>query len=117
MKKIAFMMITAGSMFLAGQTLQAQVGEIEEIEEEIEMEVEAEEQETDYLSVEVTTLPQPVKEALLTDYNGATATEAWVKTKNSKKIYKLKVDVKGESKKVYIDEDGKWIKDDKKIEN
>ena len=98
-------------MFFATQNLQAQEEEeIEEIETEVEVEVEHDE----YTTVDVTALPQPVKDALITDYNGAVATEAWVKTKDDKKVYKLKIDVNGETQKVYIDQDGKWLEKDHK---
>ena len=112
MKKFALSILTIGAMFFATQNLQAQEEEeIEEIETEVEVETEQEE----YASVDVTALPQAVKDAIMTDYNGATATEAWVKTKDDKKVYKLKIDVNGETEKVYIDQDGKWLeKDDKK---
>ena len=110
MKKIALGIMTIGAMFFATQNLQAQVEEVEEVEtEEIEMT-----QQDEYASVEVATLPQPVKDALMTDYNGAVATEAWVKTKDDKKVYKLKIDVKGESKKVYVDQDGNWLDEKEK---
>lgn len=104
MKKFVLSMMTMGAMFFATQNVQAQV---EEIEEEIETEVEIEQEE--FASVDVMELPQAVKDALLTDYNGAVASEAWVKNKGDKKIYKLKLDVKGETEKVYIDQDGKWL--------
>jgi len=104
MKKIALSIMTIGAMFFANNSLQAQVEEIEEVEE-IEMEAQQEE----FVSVDVMELPQAVKEAVMTDYNGAVASEAWLKTKGDQKVYKLKIDVKGETEKVYIDQDGKWL--------
>lgn len=112
MKKFALSVMTIGAMFFATQNLQAQ--EEEEVEEiEVETEVEAEVQE-EFASVDIEELPQAVTDALMTDYNGATATEAWVKTKDGKKVYKLKIDVNGEMQKVYIDEEGNWMEKDKK---
>lgn len=109
MKKFALSIMTIGAMFFATQNLQAQEEEeIEEIETEVEVEVEQEE----FASVDVAQLPQPVKDALLTDYNGAVASEAWVKTKDDKQVYKLKLDVDGETEKVYIDQDGNWLEKD-----
>lgn len=109
MKKFALGMMTIGAMFFATQNLQAQEeGEVEEIEVETEIETEVEVQE-EFTSVDVSELPQAVTEALMTDYNEATAAEAWVKTKEGKKVYKLKIDVNGEMKKLFIDEEGKWI--------
>lgn len=107
MKKILLSFMTVGALFFATEKVQAQVEEVEEIEE-IEMEKEHEE----FVSIDVMELPQAVKDALMTDYNGAVASEAWVKTIDDKNIYKLKVDVKGETEKVYIDQDGKWLEKD-----
>ena len=108
MKKIALSIMTIGAMFFATQNLQAQEEEMEEIETEVEVEMEQEE----YASVDVAQLPQPIQDAIATDYNGAVASEAWVKTKNDKQVYKLKLDVDGEMEKVYIDQDGNWIEKD-----
>ena len=110
MKKIALSIMTAGALFFATQNTYAQEEEMEEIDTAVEMEVEQEE----YASVDVAELPQAVKDALSADYSGAETSEAWVKTKDDKKVYKLKLDVNGETKKVYVDEDGKWLeKEDK----
>ena len=106
MKKFVLSMMTVGAMFFA-TSIQAQVEEVEEIEE-MEMEVAKEE----FVSVDVMELPQAVKDAVMTDYNGAVASEAWVKMKDEMKVYKLKLDVDGETEKVYIDQDGKWLEKD-----
>ncbi|CAL67999.1 hypothetical protein [Christiangramia forsetii] len=107
MKKIALGIMTIGAMFFATNNLHAQVEEVE-VETEMEMEVEQEE----FASVEVMALPQAVKDAVMTDYNGAVASEAWVKSEGDLKVYKLKLDVKGETEKVFIDQDGNWIEED-----
>ena len=112
MKKFALSIMTIGAMFFATQNIQAQDEEIE-VETEMEMDVEQEE----FASVDVAELPQAVQDALATDYNGAIASEAWVKTKNDTKVYKLKLDVKGETEKVYIDQDGNWLEKDDKSES
>lgn len=108
MKKLVLSMMTIGAMFFATNNLQAQVEEVEEIETEVEMEVEQEE----FASVEVMALPQAVKDAVMTDYDGAVTSEAWVKSKDDAKVYKLKLDVKGETEKVFIDQDGNWLEKD-----
>ena len=107
MKKFVLSMMTVGAMFFATNNIQAQVEEVEEIEE-MEMEVAKEE----FFAIDVMELPQAVKDAVMTDYNGAVASEAWVKTKDEMKVYKLKLDVDGETEKVYIDQDGKWLEKD-----
>lgn len=111
MKKIALSIMTIGAMFFATQNLQAQEEEIEEIEEVEEVVHE------EFASIDVAELPQAVKDALMTDYNEAVAKEAWVKTKDDKKVYKLKIDVKGETQKVYIDQDGNWIEKEDKADS
>jgi len=107
MKKFVLSMMTIGAMFFATNNVQAQVEEVEEIEE---MEVETAQEE--FTSVDVMELPQAVKDAIMTDYNGAMASEAWVKDSDGMKVYKLKLDVEGNTEKVYIDQDGKWLEKD-----
>ncbi|CAN5129174.1 hypothetical protein BH23BAC2_BH23BAC2_04910 [soil metagenome] len=69
----------------------------------------------DYVKIELVELPAAVTAAITRDFAGATATEAWVKEKESKVVYKLKVNVNGEEKKLYADAEGNWIdKKDKK---
>ncbi|MFV8225133.1 hypothetical protein [Christiangramia aquimixticola] len=106
MKKIAIGIMTLGAVFFGTQNLQAQESEVEEIAYTIEDESEA------FESIEVMALPQIVKEALLTDYNGIVAQEAWVKSHEGTLIYKLSIEVEGETEKVYIDEDGNWLDKD-----
>ncbi|MCP9199527.1 hypothetical protein MKO06_06390 [Gramella sp. GC03-9] len=106
MKKFVLSIMCTGALFFATQNMSAQVEEVEEISTEVEMQEE-------YASVEVSELPQAVKDAIEADYSGAVATEAWMKTKEGKKVYKLKLDVDGKTEKVYIDQDGNWMKKDK----
>ncbi len=72
----------------------------------------------DFKKVEVSELPEAVTAAIATDFEGATAKEAYVKEKEGKMIYKIKLDIDGVEKKVYADGDGNWIKkEDKKKES
>ncbi|TRO67174.1 hypothetical protein [Christiangramia sabulilitoris] len=107
MKKIVWSMMTIGAMFFATQNIQAQE---EEIEMETEMEIE--DVQDEFTSVEVAALPQAVQDAIITDYNDAIVSEAWVKTTDEAMVYKIKLDIKGETKKVYIDQDGNWLEDE-----
>ena len=69
----------------------------------------------DFKKVEVSELPEAVTAAIAADYEEATTQEAYVKEKDGKLIYKIKLDVNGEVKKVYVDAEGNWIKkEDKK---
>ncbi len=106
MKKIVWSFMTIGAMFFVTQNMQAQEGEME-MESEMEMEVEVVNDE--FTSIEVAALPQTVKDAIMTEYNDATVSEAWVKSKDDGMVYKVKLDIKGELKKVYIDQDGNWL--------
>lgn len=105
MKKLVLSVMTVGAMFFATQNLQAQ----EEKEVDTDVEVEMEQEVEEFVTVDVISLPQTVKDAVMTDYNEALASEAWVKTKGEMKIYKLNLDVQGETEEVYIDQDGKWL--------
>ena len=102
-------MLAATAMFFYTENASAQV------EGEVEAKVEAQAQEKkDFTEIDVLALPQPVKDAVMTDFNGAVTEEAWVKQKDGKTMYKLKLNVEGEKKKVYVDQDGNWIdKEDK----
>ena len=105
--------MAAAGMLLATQTMQAQTeGEIEEVNATVE--TEAKSMQDDYTEVDVVTLPQAIKDAVMTDYNGAVTEEAWMKEKDGKVVYKLKLNVNGETEKAYIDQDGNWIDKDKK---
>src|SRR5690606_26269970 len=69
----------------------------------------------DYEKIEVAELPAAVTTAITRDHAGATTEEAWVKEKDGKVVYKLKLNVNGEEKKLYSDAEGSWIdKKDKK---
>ncbi|MCH4822711.1 hypothetical protein ML462_05945 [Gramella lutea] len=102
MKRIALSIMTMGAMFFATQ-MHAQEEEIASAETTAEMVQE------EFASVDVQELPEAVKDALSTDHANATVTEAWIKTMGETQVYKLKLDVEGETKKVYIDQDGSWV--------
>ncbi len=72
-----------------------------------------------YNKIEVVELPLAVTTAINRDYAAATTQQAWVREKDGKVIYKLKLDVNGENKMLYADAEGNWIdkKDKKKDEN
>jgi hypothetical protein len=112
MKKLGLTLMAAAGMFLFTQNAQAQVEEPEEMEQ-IEA-MEEVQQKDDYKEVDVLALPQAVKDAVMTDMNGAVAEEAWVKEKDGKSVYKLALNVDGEKKKAYIDSEGNWIENEDK---
>ncbi|WP_081208589.1 hypothetical protein [Salegentibacter sediminis] len=109
MKKLGLSLLAVTAMFFYSENVNAQV----EGEVEAEVETHAQEQ-SDFKEIDVVALPQPVKDAVMSDFNGAVTEEAWVKEKDGKTIYKLSLNVEGEKKKVYVDQDGNWIdKEDK----
>ena len=112
MKKLGLTLMAAAGMFLFTQNAQAQETESEKMESTEAME--AQEVKDDYKKVDVLALPQAVKDAVMTDMNGAVAEEAWVKEKDGKTVYKLALNTEGEKTKAYIDKEGNWIeKEDK----
>ncbi|MBZ9631066.1 hypothetical protein LB465_09765 [Salegentibacter sp. LM13S] len=108
MKKLGLTLMAAAGMFLFSQNAQAQVEEPEEMEQ-IEGVEEAQEEIDEFVEVDVLVLPQAIKDAIMTDLNGAVAEEAWVKEKDGKSVYKLALNVDGDKKKAYIDREGNWI--------
>ncbi|MEO2063294.1 MAG: hypothetical protein ABGW97_09955 [Christiangramia sp.] len=108
MKKMIFGLMTMGAIFFSSQNIQAQEDKEQEVEVETTVETEVTVQE-DFTDLDVMQLPQPVKDAIMTDYNGAVASQAWVKTEGDQKIYKIDIDVKGETETAFADQDGNWL--------
>ncbi len=110
MKKL--MLSIAAIALLLTFTTQAQVYTNSNSEEPFKEVVETEE---DYEKIEVSELPEAVTASITRDFVEATTTEAWVKEKDGKSVYKIKLDLNGEEKKLYADAEGNWIdKEDKK---
>ncbi|MFD1094798.1 hypothetical protein [Salegentibacter chungangensis] len=121
MKKFGLSMMAVAAMFFSTAGLQAQETEAEmEVETEVEAQEEVVEQEmemkqeakAEFQRIEVVALPQAVKEAIINDFDGSMAEEAWVKEEDGKTTYKLALNVEGEMKKVYADQDGNWVEED-----
>ncbi len=110
MKKLGLTFAAIG-FFFATTTIQAQVTETTtEVQTEVTTAVDK-----DYEKIEVSELPVAVTTAVSTDYPGNPTEEAWVKEKEDKKVYKLKLT--GHEDHVYVDAEGNWIdKDEKDIE-
>jgi hypothetical protein len=113
MKKLILSFATVGLFFTA---TQAQVAETTDVYTESQTEVAVAGDE--FEEIDVTALPAAINEAIARDFAGATAQEAWVKEKDNKQVYKIKLNVAGEEKKVYADAEGNWIDmKDKKIKD
>jgi len=112
MKKLGLTFAAIGLFFATA----AQAQEVEETATaETTMVTEVAVQQDDFKMIDVSELPEAVTAAIATDFQGATTKEAYVKEKEGKMIYKIKLDVNGVEKKVYADADGNWIKkEDKK---
>lgn len=111
MKKLGLSLLAVTAMFFYTENVNAQVEG--EVEAEVEVETHAQEQSA-FKEIDVVALPQPVKDAVMSDFNGAVTEEAWVKEKDGKLLYKLSLNVEGEKKKVYIDKDGNWVDSEEK---
>lgn len=67
-----------------------------------------------YNKIEVSELPLAVTTAVTRDFAVATTEEVWVREKDGKVVYKLKLNVEGKNKMIYADAEGNWIeKEDK----
>ena len=109
MKKSIFSVMAVAGLFFATQTMRAQQEPVEQTTEDVEAEVAPEV--IGFEMIDVLALPQPVKDATMTEFN-AVASEAWVKLKDDKKIYKLNVTSDGEVKTVYATAEGEWLKEE-----
>lgn len=109
MKKLVLTFVAIG-LFFTG--IHAQVVEVTGVPE-IEAGTEVTNVEDDFEPIELWELPEAVSEAISRDYAGATTQEAWVKEKDGKSIYKIKLDVNGNEQKLYADAQGNWIDKDK----
>lgn len=120
MKKLGLSLMAIFGMFLVTQNLQAQETDVNtetevEADNAVEMDADVETQaavQQDYQSIDVAALPQAVKDAVMTDFDGAVTDEAWVKEKDGTKTYKLSLSIDGDTKIVYADEKGNWVEDD-----
>jgi len=111
MKRLGLTLVAAAGMFLFSQNAQAQVEE--ETREMEQMEAQKDTlQQNEFKRVDILALPQAVKDAVMTDMNGAVTDEAWVKEEEGKMIYKLNLSVEGGKKEAYIDEEGNWIEEE-----
>lgn len=105
------MLFIAAIAFLFSFTTQAQVYANSNNGEPFE---EVGESDDDYEKIEVSELPEAVTASITRDFVEATTKEAWVKEKDGKSVYKIKLDLNGEEKKLYADAEGNWIDKDYK---
>ncbi|WP_373058478.1 hypothetical protein [Zunongwangia sp. H14] len=110
MKKLGLSLIAGAAFFFSTNIAQAQEGESETQTEEVSAVQDAQD---GFETIEIMSLPQAVKVAVIKSYEGATTENAWVKTgEDGEKIYKLDINVDGETQTVKADAEGNWIKDE-----
>jgi polysaccharide deacetylase 2 family uncharacterized protein YibQ len=115
MKKLGLTLAAVGLFFMATNT-QAQV--VAEVEQEVSVESDVDVTGDEFEKIEVADLPETITAAILTEFPEAIAKDAFVKQDDEELIYKVKLDIKGQEKKVYLDAEGNWIKkEDKKEES
>lgn len=110
MKKLVLTFAAVGLFFTT--TTQAQVYESTGEEATQSQVAEAGDE---YEKIELAELPEAVTTAITRDFAEATTQEAWIKEKDEKTVYKIKLDVNGEEKILFADAEGNWIdKEEKK---
>lgn len=62
-----------------------------------------------YNKIELAELPLAVSTAINRDFAVATTEEVWMREKDGKVVYKLKLNVEGKNKMLYADAEGNWI--------
>ncbi|MFN4761823.1 hypothetical protein ACKGJN_01760 [Gillisia sp. Q332] len=107
MKKLGLTFAAIGLFFATTTQAQEENEASAEVLTEVEVAVAVQDE---YTKLDVAELPAAITLAIETDFAGATAKEVWVKEEEGKKVYKIKLDVNGEEKKVYADAEGNWIK-------
>ena len=113
MKKLILSFAAIGLFFTAtqAQVVAETTTTTEVTTTEVTTEVEVQD---DFTQIEVVELPAAVTAAITRDFAGAVTQEAWVKEKDGKVVYKIKLEVDGEKKKLYADAEGNWIEKEKK---
>lgn len=108
MKKICLTALAATAMFFSVESATAQVYEESSTEQQTQ-------EKKDMDQIEVSELPNEVRQSVERDFQGASISEAYVKEKDGEKKYKIVLNtVQGETRELYADEQGNWIdKDDK----
>lgn len=58
--------------------------------------------------IEVSYLPQVIKDIILKDFDSATPKKAYVKKEEGINLYKIEIEINGETKELYSDINGNW---------
>lgn len=108
MKKILLTTLAATAMLFTVESATAQVYEEGATQQQ-------EQQKNEMQEIQVSELPEEVRQAAERDFQGSTITEAFVKEKDGEKKYKIVLTTQeGETRELYADAQGNWIdKEDK----
>lgn len=110
MKKLSLIVVTVAAMIFSVQNAEAQVTEDEKAPQEHKMNAQE-----DWQSIQAAELPPEVQAALERDFADANLSKALVTDKDGVKTYKLVITTAdGNTKKLYADAQGNWIKKHKK---
>jgi len=104
MKKLGLTLAAVGLFFI---TTQAQV--VGEVQSEVAVEAGVAVAGDEFETIEIATLPEAVTIAISTEFPEALTTEAFVKNEDEELTYKVKLNVEGLEKEVYLDAEGTWI--------
>ncbi len=111
MKKLILTFAAIGLFFTGAQAQETETTTTTEVTTETVIE------NNGYNKIELIELPEAVTTALTRDFAEATTEEVWVREKDGKVVYKLRINVDGKPKMLYADAEGNWIdKKDKKDE-
>lgn len=110
MKKILLTSMAATALLFTVESATAQV-----YEEGATQQTHVYKQNDEMQKIEVSELPQEVRQSVERDFTGATISEAFVKEKDGERKYKVVLNTQeGETRELYADAQGNWIdKEDK----
>ena len=97
MKRLGLTLAVIGLFFTAAQAQgEGEVQTEVEVEKELIVEV------NEFEQIEVSDLPEAINAAILAEFPEAIPTMVFVKQDGEEAIYKVKLDLKGQKKKVYL---------------
>ncbi len=120
MRKLTYILLAFGGMLLFSEDMKAQQSangfnfEVEQVEnsEKSKLILDKAFKKSKFDEIEIDYLPQVVKDVLSDDFKGATTKKAYVKKKDGINLYKVEIEIDGETKDLYSDINGNWTDQD-----
>lgn len=120
MKKIGLLWFTLLGLIITLEEVQAQQSapefnfEVEEREnsDKSRLIVDKAFKKANFDEIEIEYLPQVLKDIIVEDFEGATPKKAYVKKKDGINLYKVELEIEGETKDFYSDINGNWTDQD-----